>query len=182
MFVFGDIDRLQEKAEIKQTVLQLLFNPQRVSILEFEFDMRICFHHCRHSLRDDDRRCPPPMEIQPVIISSLCEISRLVFSQSIRISSARLRSSTPSSVRVTPLLLRINSCFPNSASSSISCFESEGCAIFRLFDARVIFPSRATVRKYRNKRSSIVIRSLQNIVCTLYDLLSFLSTMINHYF
>ena len=70
-----------------------------------------------------------------------------VFTNAI-ISSARLRSSIPSSVSVTFLLPRISSFFPSSSSRSFNCRERGGCVIRRVSAALVMLSSLATVRKY----------------------------------
>lgn len=61
-------------------------------------------------------------------------------------SSARLRRKIPSSVSVIFRFPRTRSFLPRLCSSSIICFEREGCAIWRLSAALVIFSSCATAK------------------------------------
>ena len=72
-------------------------------------------------------------------------------------SSARSRSRTPSSVSRMEKDWRVNSFFPSSSSRDRSAFDSVGCVTCRIWAARVMFSSRATARKYRRVRISMVI-------------------------
>ena len=76
-----------------------------------------------HSHEKIQHAAPPPIVISPLICGLLELKSYSVFSTKDRISSARFLSMIPSSVNVILRLPRISSCFPNSFSSSISCFE-----------------------------------------------------------
>ena len=99
----------------------------------------------------------PPCRLQmsPETSSSEDFISLTVLRARLRISSARLRRNTPSSVSVTFLFPLTRSTLPSSCSKSASCLESVGCVRCRNSAALVKFCSLATARKYSSTRSSI---------------------------
>ena len=83
--------------------------------------------------------------------------SRSILSAMVTRSSARLRSSIPSSVRAMLKLRRRNSFFPSSSSSERMARERVGWVTCRSSAAWVMFSSRATARKYRRVRMSMVL-------------------------
>ena len=92
------------------------------------------------------------------------EISLSVMRTSSRISSARFRSSIPSSVKRTlrePFVPRIKSCLPSSCSSAFNWVDRVGCERCSDSAAAEMLCSLATARKYCNTRSSITIASWQ---------------------
>ena len=98
---------------------------------------------------------PQPTDTTPLISSSRSVSSFSVLSARSTISSARRRSSIPSSVNVTLRAPRENSVTPTSSSNCASCRLNVGCVICSSSAAFVIFSSRATARKYLSIRNSI---------------------------
>ena len=67
---------------------------------------------------------------------------------------AQIINCSPSYVKVTPLELRTTSRTPSSSSSCISWRDRVGCVRWSSAAARVMFSSRATVKKYFSVRNS----------------------------
>lgn len=98
---------------------------------------------------------PVPMYTSPVTASSGLESSACVRETSSIISSARFRSSIPSSVSSILRLPRTMSCLPSSSSSSRSCRESVGCVRCSACAAAEMLCSLATARKYLSTLNSM---------------------------
>ena len=86
----------------------------------------------------------------------MAENSASVLSTMETISSARFRKSTPSAVSETPWLLRTSSVCPSVSSKSRIWRDRVGWVKCRKLAAPAIFPSRATAKKYRKTRISMI--------------------------
>ena len=99
---------------------------------------------------------PAPMDIVPESSSESPDLisASMRSARSTRSSARRLRA-MPFSVSSIPRAPRSNSFWPSSSSNAASCVESAGCDTCSRSEARVMFPSSATARKYLSIRMSM---------------------------